>query len=78
MVCSLQVYWCGPLLGGVGAALLYETVFAANACMSKARGYLLASDYNSDDYEQNPERPVEVRVSVTSLYIPLQYKTLVI
>ncbi len=40
------------------AALTYDTVFSANASVQKARGYLLASDYDPDSYEENPERKV--------------------
>ena len=56
----LQVYWCGPILGGMVAALLYESVFASNASLVKARGYLLASDYNSAKYQENKEKPYEI------------------
>ena len=58
--CPLQVYWCGPLLGGIAAALLYENVFAVNASLSKAKGFLLAADYDPEDYEPNKEQPAEV------------------
>ena len=56
----LQVYWCGPLLGGIAAALLYENVFAVNASLSKAKGFLLAADYDPEDYEPNKKQPAEV------------------
>jgi len=42
------VYWCGPILGGMVAALLYESIFAANASLSKAKNFLLSSHYESD------------------------------
>ena len=58
--CLLQVYWCGPLLGGIAAALLYENVFAVNVSLSKAKGFLLAADYDPEDYEPNKEQPAEV------------------
>ena len=58
--CPLQVYWCGPLLGGIAAALLYENVFAVNASLSKAKGFLLAADYDPEDYDPNKEQPAEV------------------
>lgn len=54
------VYWCGPLLGGVVAGLLYDNAFAANASMKKARGYLLASTYDAENFEENKERPSKV------------------
>ncbi|CAH1780059.1 unnamed protein product [Owenia fusiformis] len=45
------VYWTGPILGGVIAALLYDSVFAANASITRAKGYLMSSNYQGDDYE---------------------------
>lgn len=41
------VYWCGPLLGGVTAALLYEALFAADASLSKVRYFLLTTNSSS-------------------------------
>lgn len=54
------VYWCGPLLGGVVAGLLYDNVFAANASLKKARGYLLASNYEGEDFRENKELPAKI------------------
>ena len=46
----LQVYWIGPILGGIIAGLLYEYVFAANASMSKIMEFLLASRYDTENF----------------------------
>ncbi|XP_064641461.1 aquaporin AQPAn.G-like [Lineus longissimus] len=43
------VYWIGPLLGGAVAAILYEYVFAGDATLSRAKGYLLASTGTNSD-----------------------------
>jgi hypothetical protein len=39
-----QVYWIGPILGGCVAGFLYESLFAANASVAKAKDYLLTAD----------------------------------
>lgn len=44
----MQVYWCGPLLGGIVAGVLYDLIFAADASGKKARNYLLSSDYKTE------------------------------
>lgn len=54
------VYWCGPILGGVVAGLLYDNIFAANASIKKAKGYLLTSDYDGDHYEEEKEDRIQV------------------
>lgn len=55
------VYWLGPLLGGLVAGLLYDNVFAMNASLLKARGFLLSSQY---DNEKFPASKPKVRVIV--------------
>jgi hypothetical protein len=52
LVLSFQVYWIGPLLGGAVAAVLYEYVFAGDATLSRAKGYLLAS--TGPDIDKKP------------------------
>jgi aquaporin-4 len=54
------VYWCGPLLGGVVAGLLYDNILAANASLRKARGYLLASEYEGENFLENKEKPAKI------------------
>jgi aquaporin-4 len=46
------IYWCGPVLGGIVAGMLYELLFASNASVAKARDYLLSSRYESNEYTQ--------------------------
>lgn len=58
---SRWVYWLGPLLGGLVAGLLYDNVFAMNASLLKARGFLLSSQY---DNEKFPASKPKVRVIV--------------
>ena len=47
-------------MGGVIAGLLYDNVFAANASLKRARGYLLASNYEGDTFEENREKPSKI------------------
>lgn len=53
------VYWLGPLLGGLVAGLLYDNVFAMNASLLKARGFLLSSQF---DNEKFPAKKPKIRV----------------
>lgn len=53
------VYWLGPLLGGLVAGLLYDNVFAMNASLMKARGFLLSSQYDSEKF---PASKPKIRV----------------
>lgn len=59
IVLLYQVYWLGPLLGGLVAGLLYDNVFAMNASLVKARGLLLSSQY---DNEKFPASKPKIRV----------------
>lgn len=54
------VYWCGPILGGVLAAILYETIFAADASLAKAK-YFLLSTKSEDDPSRNAAKTPEER-----------------
>ena len=40
----LQVYWFGPILGGVLGALIYDFVFASNASLSRVKSCMLANE----------------------------------
>lgn len=55
----LQVYWLGPILGGVVAALLYDNVLASNASLRKARDLMMSSKFDDEKY---PKRRPIVRV----------------
>ncbi|XP_074646952.1 aquaporin-5-like [Tubulanus polymorphus] len=58
------IYWVGPALGAVMAALLYEFAFAANACMDKFRNWLKLEDYNPDlSGEQMKSNSYEMTIS---------------
>ncbi|GFS13726.1 aquaporin [Elysia marginata] len=46
----LQVYWAGPIVGGVVAGLLYEHLFAMNASITKVKACMLTSDYDDEKY----------------------------
>ncbi|XP_041377056.1 aquaporin-5-like [Gigantopelta aegis] len=53
------VYWVGPLAGGLVAGLLYETLFATNASIIKAKACILSSDYDEEKYEA---QKVKIRI----------------
>ncbi|XP_033754572.1 aquaporin-4-like [Pecten maximus] len=53
------VYWLAPPLGACCAALLYDNVFSMNASLEKARGFLLSSDYDHEDF---PAKRKKVKV----------------
>ncbi len=46
-VILFQIYWVGPILGGIVGALLYDTIFAVDASVKK----LIICYDNSDDSE---------------------------
>lgn len=56
------VYWCGPLLGGSLAGLLYENVYTANASVMKTKAYFLTRSYDSGEYSKNEEQPLQLGV----------------
>ena len=49
----IQVYWAGPLAGGVAAGLIYDIVFSANASLQKTKDWLVSADFNNDNYSYN-------------------------
>ena len=54
-----QVYWIAPIFGGCVAGIIYDNAFAMNASLEKARAFLLASDYDHDQY---PAKRRKVRI----------------
>ncbi|KAK2155061.1 hypothetical protein LSH36_250g02028 [Paralvinella palmiformis] len=61
------VYWCGPILGGILAGLLYENLFASDASLSKAKGYLLARRSDSEDPENTKKEGIKIEEGVQTL-----------
>lgn len=61
-VVFFQIYWCGPLLGGTAASLLYDNVFAANASALKTKAYLLARNYHPGEYYESTEISLHSKV----------------
>jgi len=56
----MQMYWFGPLFGGVVAALLYDLVFAANASIAKATALFTKKDYDDSHFGAPESRPSAV------------------
>ena len=40
----MQVYWFGPILGGLAGALLYDFVFSSNANFVRVKSCMLANE----------------------------------
>ena len=53
----LQVYWAGPILGGVVAGFIYDNLFAVNASPAKTKGCFTVKDYDGDDYSNDAPKP---------------------
>ena len=47
------MYWVGPLVGGAVAALLYDLVFAVNACRDKFKAFFTSKFYDEADYSSD-------------------------
>jgi len=50
---TLQMYWLGPLLGGILAGLLYDLVFATNASVEKAKAFFTKRDYDDSQFGES-------------------------
>ena len=64
-----QVYWCGPLIGGSLAGLLYNNVYAANVSMRKATQYVLTENCEPCENSKNTDlrKQMEVDESETCI-----------
>ena len=60
---TTQMYWLGPLLGGLLAGLLYDLVFAANASVDKAKVFFTRRDY--DDSQFGKPQQFSAKVEMT-------------
>lgn len=47
----MQIYWVGPIAGGIVGAVFYDNVLAVNATLLKVKACFLASDYDGDRFE---------------------------
>jgi len=47
---NIQMYWLGPLVGGLLAGLLYDLVFAANASAAKLKAMFTQRDYDDSQF----------------------------
>ena len=57
LVCVMtQMYWFGPLLGGVMGAVLYDFLFAANSSIEKAKSLVSERDYDDSKFDQEGRR----------------------
>ena len=64
-----QVYWCGPLIGGSLAGLLYDKVYAANIVMGKATQYVLTENCEPCENSNNTDRRKKMEVGETEAYM---------
>ncbi len=55
---SLQVYWFGPLLGGVAGALIYDFIFASNASLTRVQSCMLANEIRRSKAARKQEAPM--------------------
>jgi len=67
VVRQTQMYWIGPLIGGLVAGVLYDLVFAVNASVDKAKNFFTKAKYDDSDYGRpnQPSAKVEMTESNT-------------
>lgn len=58
------MYWVGPLLGGILAALLYDLVFAANASIGKTKAMFTRRDYDDSQFGEGRQASPKVAADV--------------
>ena len=56
VVVTIQVYWFGPLIGGVLAGIIYDLLFAANATCEKAKSLFTDGDYDDSNFDEQGRR----------------------
>ena len=44
MLTMFQVYWFGPILGGLAGALIYDFVFSSGASLARVRKCMLSNE----------------------------------
>lgn len=55
------IYWCGPILGGIVAGLLYDILFDTGTSPRKVKKFLTTADYEPAEYVEDMEgRVIEV------------------
>ena len=45
-----QIYWVGPICGGIAAGLVYDVILTSNASLRKARDMLMTSHFKEEKY----------------------------
>ena len=58
--CGVQMYWVGPLLGGMLAGLLYDLLFATNATLDKAKSLFSEPEYVDSKFGEEGRCPSDV------------------
>jgi len=57
----MQMYWLGPLCGGILAGLLYDLLFAANASVAKLKALFTRKDYDDSQFDERGRRRAKER-----------------
>jgi len=65
-VVTMQMYWIGPLVGGVVAGLLYDLLFAANASVAKTKAFFTERDYDDEQFGKGQQQTAKVEDAAES------------
>ena len=65
-----QVYWFGPILGGVLGAILYEYVFASNASLARVKSCLTTNEPASNKPRQTSSLKAPEEVALRAKKTP--------